>query len=153
MKRRGASFRALLPAERGRIEDRPFRADPSIIPTVRRTHFCHATEADADAACHGRLQRDKAGCAPAFREHSQCLHHRFRTTANQALWLLVLLEKLRDETVKAAGTVVGGQVNFSAGLLELRHARQQVSAAYSIIQRHAPHGASRDLAAKTALAE
>src|SRR6266852_7402309 len=93
----------------GGVEDRAVHADAPIIPagrSFRRLDFGHAAKANANAAGHGGFERKMAGNVPAPSQIGQRLHHGSGAAANQVLRLLLMFQKLRDNSFEAKASVI-----------------------------------------------
>src|SRR5688572_2617015 len=91
------------------VEDGPFHAGAAIVPAAGVVADAgYATEADADAAGHGRLQRDLARHARLAAEVGRGFHHLLRPAADDAAtgrFAERRAEQVRHQAVVSSGAV------------------------------------------------
>ncbi len=107
-----------------RVEHRSFHAGAAIVPVALSvTHSRHATEADTDAACHGRFQRDLAGNAQLACRGGRGLQHGLRTAADdprrQVRRGYGLANQAGHQAATARRPVVGAQPHLDPGAAEI----------------------------------
>src|SRR4051812_11506565 len=98
------------PFQTRRIENRSIDAHPAVVPAVGCFYLRHATEADADAAGHWRLQRYVATDAPVASPFRQSVQHGFRSAADQVVGRTVRCQQLRHKAALPQAAIVAGQM-------------------------------------------